>query len=65
MFVSDSSNCGKHVNITIYHESRGMEEPVKAQIEALGNEFYATLSRSGGSGRVTVERTPLKLGLRM
>jgi len=65
MFVSDSEKCGKHVNVTIYHELRGMQEPVKSQIESLGNEFYEALSTSGGAARVTVERTPLKLGFRI
>ncbi len=51
------------IAIVVQNKLRGMEQPVKDQIDALGDEFVAALSGSVGTKNLSVERKPTSLPL--
>jgi hypothetical protein len=47
--------------VVVQNKLRGMEQPVKDQIDALGDRFEEELSSAVGRDKVTVERKPASL----
>jgi hypothetical protein len=48
------------ISITVAHTVRGMDPPVKDQIDSLGEKLFDKLVETIGKSRVTIERRPIR-----
>jgi hypothetical protein len=61
IFCEGIRNPPSSIEILVENRLRGMEEPVKHQIDALGDRFEAELSSAVGKEKVTVKRGPASI----
>jgi len=63
IFFEGVRNPPGRIAVVVQNKLRGMEQPVKAQIDELGDRFDAELSSSVGKDKVTVEGRQTSLPL--